>query len=371
MEPHELKQAFDQFSPTQEQREAMRRRLLTEERKVRPMKKLKKIPVLAAAAALLLMTCAFAVVSGLDQRLLHYLGAGAEEEPLLSPMAVPLDIAAEDSGGTLEAKQVLADRYTALILFEFTAPKGTVLDGDSYRLEYPNGSDVTITAADGTPIRSLTFGWELVEDDDPADNRVCYVMEVHPYAFSAIQDTSGLTVDIELTGFYDYWRTEAQGEIQQHGKSSLTAAVQNHTFWFKDVPLNYADRTIRLTPNQEIQLLGGTTTVTSIEISPITVSVRVEGGACVHHHQTVPRDGSCNGLITMTLHMKDGTQMEAGGPGIGSGCADNPEDKSSPYGAFLQTTRYYNDMGEPFRFIDPTQVESVEVCGVVIPVGNS
>ena len=73
----------------------------------------------------------------------------------------------------------------------------------------------------------------------------------------------------------------------------------------------------------------------------------------------------------MTLHMKDGTQIEAGSTGVGSGCAYDPEDKTSPYGAFIQTTRYYNATGEPFRFIDPPQVESVEVCGVVIPVENS
>ena len=53
------------------------------------------------------------------------------------------------------------------------------------------------------------------------------------------------------------------------------------------------------------------------------------------------------------------------------GCAYDPEDKTSPYGAFIQTTRYYNATGEPFRFIDPTQVKSVEVCGVIIPITDS
>lgn len=78
------------------------------------------------------MTCAFAVISGVDQALLRYLGVEAEEAPLLSPMAVPLDIVVEDSGCTLEVKQVLADQYAALILVEFTAPEGTVLNGEQY-----------------------------------------------------------------------------------------------------------------------------------------------------------------------------------------------------------------------------------------------
>ena len=106
MELRELNRAFDQFSPTQEQKEAIRARLLREERKRRPMKWMKKTIAVLVAAALLLMTCAFAVISGVDQALLRYLGVEAEEAPLLSPMAVPLDIVVEDSGCTLEVKQI-------------------------------------------------------------------------------------------------------------------------------------------------------------------------------------------------------------------------------------------------------------------------
>lgn len=42
MELRELNRAFDQFSPTQEQKEAIRARLLHAERKRRPMKWMKK-----------------------------------------------------------------------------------------------------------------------------------------------------------------------------------------------------------------------------------------------------------------------------------------------------------------------------------------
>ena len=62
MELRELNRAFDQFSPTQEQKEAIRARLLHAERKRRPMKWMKKTIAVAAAAAVLLMTCAFTVV---------------------------------------------------------------------------------------------------------------------------------------------------------------------------------------------------------------------------------------------------------------------------------------------------------------------
>ena len=68
MELRELNRAFDQFSPTQEQKEAIRARLLHAERKRRPMKRMKKTIAVLVAAALLLMTCAFAVIRSEERR---------------------------------------------------------------------------------------------------------------------------------------------------------------------------------------------------------------------------------------------------------------------------------------------------------------
>ena len=79
MELRELNRAFDQFSPTQEQKEAIRARLLHAERKRRPMKWMKKTIAVAAAAAVLLMACAFTAVPGLDQRISALLGGSAQE----------------------------------------------------------------------------------------------------------------------------------------------------------------------------------------------------------------------------------------------------------------------------------------------------
>ena len=56
MELRELNRAFDQFSPTQEQKEAIRARLLHAERKRRPMKWMKKTIAVAAAAHMLGLT---------------------------------------------------------------------------------------------------------------------------------------------------------------------------------------------------------------------------------------------------------------------------------------------------------------------------
>ncbi|RAY93089.1 hypothetical protein DK853_55035, partial [Klebsiella oxytoca] len=44
--------------------------------------------------------------------------------------AVPVDVTAEDNGATLHVTQVLMDRYNIMIVADFTAPEGTVLDMD-------------------------------------------------------------------------------------------------------------------------------------------------------------------------------------------------------------------------------------------------
>lgn len=67
MEPHELNRMFDALAPTQEQEQAVLDRLLQTERKVKPMKKLKKITVFAVAAALMLVSVAAANPDGVRE----------------------------------------------------------------------------------------------------------------------------------------------------------------------------------------------------------------------------------------------------------------------------------------------------------------
>ena len=56
MERHELNRMFDRLAPTPEQEQAVLDRLLQTERKVKPMKKLKKLTVAAVAAALMVIS---------------------------------------------------------------------------------------------------------------------------------------------------------------------------------------------------------------------------------------------------------------------------------------------------------------------------
>ena len=80
----------------------------------------------------MLVTCAAAVVIGIDQRLIDFLGGGEQAQELLTPGAQPVDVTTEDNGASLHVTQVWMDRYTILFLSDFTAPERTVLDMAEY-----------------------------------------------------------------------------------------------------------------------------------------------------------------------------------------------------------------------------------------------
>lgn len=129
MEQRDLNRMFDALAPSQEQEQAVLDRLLQTERKGSPMKKLKKLTVLGIAAALMVISCAAAVVTGLDQRLADYFGASPEQAEQLSTAAATQDPVSHtyDSGWTVQISQVLSDRYMVAALIDFTAPEGMVL----------------------------------------------------------------------------------------------------------------------------------------------------------------------------------------------------------------------------------------------------
>ena len=114
MNPNDLNRVFEQMAPTLEQEQNGLDRLLHEERKEHPMKKVKKITAVGIAAILMLVTCAAAVVTGIDQRLIDFLGGGQQAQELLAPGVQPADVTVEDNGASLHITQVLTDRYSIL-----------------------------------------------------------------------------------------------------------------------------------------------------------------------------------------------------------------------------------------------------------------
>ena len=292
----DLDRVLDQVRPTPMQEEAMLSALLMEERtetRMKTGKKLSRFAAVAAAAALMATTCAFAVVTGLDQRLLGYFGGTPEQEALLSPAAVAVDKEIKDQGSTLHVRQVIADRYSAVILMDFTAPKGTALDGDYYTL---GNSHIRGRTADGAELSSWGSGWTLLEDEDPGDNRITLLYRVD--FIDGDGNALGTTLTLDFTGLYDNNLDE-------------NCLVQGN--WRFKVTLPEADPGRYVTPEAPIEIGENEVTLTSLYLSPISLAWELGEGeddlesldhSALHGREDWPE------LITLTTD--DGRKLSPG-----------------------------------------------------------
>ena len=269
MEQRDLNRMFDALAPTPEQEQAVLDRLLQTERKDRPMKKLKKLTVLGIAAVLMVISCAAAaVVTGIDQRILEYFGSGQEQAKLLVPCALPVDITVENNGAVFHVSQVLMDRYSLLLLADFTAPEGTVLD-ESEWLHFDLYSRPKKLNQDGKPIPAYwTWGNEqtLLDDGDPLDNHLTVLYEMLPYP--GFRPDDGLkNIDLVVKHLVRI-RYEDDG------------CYRDPVFlgdWSCQIPFSWQDMGYSISSNQTVgQLNGLDIAATEIYLSPRTLEIRLE-----------------------------------------------------------------------------------------------
>lgn len=274
MEQHELNRMFDALAPTQEQEQAMLDRLLQTERKVVPMKKLKKLTVIGIAAALMVISCAAAVVTGIDKRLLDYFGASPEQAELLAPGAVPVDVTVEDNGATLHISQVLMDRYNIMLVADFTAPEGTVLDlgreADDIFCAFDSGS-IGASVPDlldqaGEPIPGVWgWGWRTIvlDDEDPLDHHLSLLFRLE------LED--GIQPDWEIGGI----SLRNSDLVRYNSEPTVTTIYSGN--WSCEVPVTWQDMGRSIRPNQAVgQLDSINITMTELYLSPMTLRVRLE-----------------------------------------------------------------------------------------------
>lgn len=273
MDERDVYRVFDQTRPSQEQKEAMLDRLLEPERKVAPMKKLKKLTLVGIAAALMVVICAAAVVTGIDQRLIDFLGGGERAQELLAPGAQPVDVTVENNGAALHVTQALLDRYSILILADFTAPEGTVLDmneelEDNYcgfggldrsvpSLLNQAGEEIDLDQSWSCQVR-------ILDDGDPLDNHLTLLLRMG--LDSGIQpdwDIGGLQLPANDLICYD---PEAEDIITVYSGD-----------WSCQFPITWQDmgRSIQL-DQVAGHLDGADITVTEVYLSPMTLQIKLE-----------------------------------------------------------------------------------------------
>lgn len=316
MEPRELSRMFDALAPTPEQEQAILDRLLQTERKGRPMKNWKKITVIGVAAALLLMTCAAAVVA-LDRRLLDYFGAGQEQAELLAPGAVTADVTVEDNGAVFRVTQVLRDRYTILMAADFTAPEGTKLElggGDDPFLSFGQ-TPPELLDGDGAPIcQESSISWDLAVLEQPADNRLSLLYTVELMDGIGPEARTAVLSNVDLRRF--------DGEKEE----PVTVCAGD---WSCTVPLPQKDTGWSCTSGAALELPDAVVYGKEVYLSPMSLEFTLELGGLEEDLTTAEQNRLRRLYLTpyeVTLTDQTGqkialgTEMEGFGAGSESIC---------------------------------------------------
>lgn len=256
MTSHDLNRAFDAFAPTGEQKQAMLDRLLTEQKEVKPVNRIKKTAVVLAAAALLLVACAFTVVTGLDQRFLDYFRGTEEDAQQVSGGVVGVGQSFHyENGWTVTVEQVLADRYSMAVLTQVTAPEGTVLDGEAYYFEL--GMELPPEARNQPAGSGWGYGPVVLEDEDPEDNQLTFLHTKGTRELGA-RELLGQTVTLSPGWFHS-------SESQKYDVD-FTEEEQSCT-----VKLPEQDSGKTYAVNATIQVDGETMTLGELYLSPISM----------------------------------------------------------------------------------------------------
>lgn len=221
--------------------------------------RLRTTAVLAAVIAILCCMAAAAAALGLDQRLAEYFGATAEQEELLSTAAVPMNIVKRDSGAVMRIEQVIADRYCAAVLIDFTAPDGTVLDQDYYAFD----RIVSATSRDGVEMDTYGIGWEVLPSstEDETGRHATILMTIH--SLKGEFNFIGAKVKLTLNGLY---RDNCLEELVVPGRWSCTFTMPE------------TDPGRLCTVNEPIEIEGKNAVLTTLYISPLSLTCEIKKG---------------------------------------------------------------------------------------------
>ena len=265
MDESNLRRVFDQISPSPEQKAAMLNRLLREERKATPMQNIKKIPTVLVAASLLLLACAFTVMTGLDERLLVLFCREPEDQSLIINEVVQTNQSHTYANGwTVEIGQALVDRYSLAVLVDLTAPEDTVLDGDDYYIVF-NSKLIPELNVEGQ-IGSFVSGSRFLSDDDPTDNHISFLWYRGPTSYLEATTQEFIGNDISLQPL---WTGEncTNGTIVDFSEETYTYFIELPE---QDSGASYQTASILSVGEQQID-------IKDIYLSPISFALQLTG----------------------------------------------------------------------------------------------
>ena len=378
----DLRHSFPPISFTPEEKEHLTARLKAAAEQEEPMNNTRRHTVrhisrrIAIGAGVAAALTTGALAAAMNGGLLNYFDARSpEDRNALEESIYQINRSETYNGWTVELTDCIGDDTNGYVWVEVTAPEGTVL-------QPPEGGQFCSMYYLDSPEDHFGRNITALPDSDPQDNCISFCLELN----SLDGNLRGQTVDFTLEPIVDVWWTDSGTEYAaQHNGSELTEAIRDHTWVFEDVVLDYPDQAVRLTPNLEVPYMDGTATLTNIEITPLTATVRIEGGSCYDHHGRAAAEAAgskipvssdpdtwfdCWHALETTLVMKDGTILEPPewcGKG-GSSCQDGVSSDTYTGVPYVQKAFQYatNSNLIPPRVIDPSQVDYILVCGVRI-----
>lgn len=346
MDDRELRRVFDQVRLSPERQAAMLERLLEEEQKPAPARRVKKLTILWVAAALLLLAaCVTTVTTGMDVRWMKYFGLEPEEEWLLSDAWVTVgESHTYENGWTLEVVQALADCYSSAILVDITAPEGTNLSGEHLYLDYVFEPDPVLLEAGA--IRGWTPAFHVLEDGEPEDNHLSVLLFHYPVLNSAgYLGTRGRFTPVAFRQTKD-------------GVSTRTEFAQEEwsvewTFSDQDAGLTYAlEEPIMLSGS-----LGGenlAAVLTEVYLSPIYLNLKYTREEAEWSRET-PVNASYIDEQAVVLHTRAGEDIAMGELCAADGVVDIEMDETTQHFGFSLA-----------QIVQPADIVSITIWGQTI-----
>lgn len=283
------------LEPTEEQKEQMLSNILnkqkndaTKKKGRSPAKRLKPALVAAVLAVCLLTTTAFAAAYvSLNPDFLEFLKPSSPEQAeYLANGAYTVDKSVKNKNGALDIRQVIGDSNVTLILMDFTAPKGTVLNQAYYSFQ-----DTDIDFGSGFA------NYEIIsmKDDNVNDNRISLVLRV-----KTNDSLMGQDIQLKLTNFCsaDTWPGELTTLFPGEWKTSFKLDFKNYSTAYQ------VDKLIKMF-NYEAKLK-------SISISPVSITLKLRSDFAEEISKASGNwemlgENKYSDPYPITIHYKDGT----------------------------------------------------------------
>jgi hypothetical protein len=341
-------------------------------RKTSGAKKTGRVLLLAAAVAVCAAATAAAAGLNVGELLRGYFEQGGVKQSygasaapaamtqsqveVLNKSGTAVGQSVSNNGTTIAVKALVGDENNAYILFGITAPEGTKLNRNDYSFERDDSTEgIAILEKDGSLPHSYggwSGGWDYatIKDADPGDNKIQIVLNI---SYAGL-DLRGKEVRLALKDIT---------VPDKNRKTQYLPVVKGE--WKFTIPLDYTSTSKKLTVNKPARFNMAEAvnpnesaeerekaanefhqcTVSSIRLSSLSVLADFSGKSSGEKGDgfTIP--------FSLTLKLKDGSQVSVQNNGPGSGSA---------------TT-----MATSYRFdapIDPDNVSSIVIGDLTIPV---